>query len=113
MISCPDKQDPLVEQIYQGASNDCIMLDKLSIVTGETEKTAELLEVSWLRPGLNGCYIGGISGNSLGTDNMSQIADRLLSELAFGQFDRPLVSGKELENLLQVLNMVFISGAID
>ena len=46
------------------------------------------------------------------TDNITQVVDRLLSKAKFGQFNQPLVLGKQFKNLSEVLNMVFIRGAV-
>jgi hypothetical protein len=84
MVGCPNEKHALLEQVSQGPSNNGVVLNELLVVPRESQETAELLDITWLWPGLNSGDLGGIRRNALCTDNMSQVADRLLGKAAFG-----------------------------
>ena len=75
MVGSLDKEHTLLKQICQRPGNHSIVLNKLAIIPCESEEAAELLNIRWLRPGLHSGNLGWICGDSLCTDDMTQVVD--------------------------------------
>ena len=75
------------------------------IIIAETQEGLEFFEVGGLGPGLDSFNLLGVCGDALGGNDVAQVFDRFLEELAFGDLAIEFMLSQEFKDLVKVLLM--------
>src|SRR3954451_22361602 len=108
----PQIGDILVREVGEGGSDSGVVRDKTTVVVAHAEEGLEFLEVGRGWPCFDGLYFLGVGGDALRGDDMTQVFNSGLEELAFGGFAIELVLAEEGEDLTQVFLVVSIVLAV-
>src|SRR3954447_7030857 len=74
----------LVCEVGEGGSNSGVVGNKTTVVIAHAEEGLEFLEVGGGWPCFDGLHFLGVSSDALRGDDMAQVLDSGLEELAFG-----------------------------
>jgi hypothetical protein len=108
----PQVGNILVCEVGEGGSDSRVVWDKTTVVVAHAEEGLEFLEIGGGWPCFDGLYFLGVSGDALCRDDMAQVFDGGLEELALGCFAIELVFAEESKDLVQVFLVVGIVLAV-
>src|SRR4051812_32896397 len=108
----PQVGDILVHEVGEGGSDSGVVWDKAMIVVAHAEEGLEFLEIGGGWPCFDGLYFLGVGSDALCRDDMAQVLNSSLEELAFGGFAIELVFAEKSKDLAQVFLVVGIVLAV-